>query len=71
VRYCHKTRKHGSSEDCVILRGTVHDFEAQLLLSIVLAVAEANVECYLTQWVVRASLYDSMEGAICRLEELQ
>jgi hypothetical protein len=71
VRYCHKTRKCGSSKDRVILRGSVHDFEVQLLLFVVLAVAKANVECYSTQWVVCASWYDSMGGAICQLEELQ
>jgi hypothetical protein len=27
VGYCHETRKRGSSEDRVILRGTIHDFE--------------------------------------------
>jgi hypothetical protein len=55
----------------VILRGPVHDLEVDLLLSIVLAVAKANVECYSTQWVVGTSWYNSMEGAVCWLEELQ
>jgi hypothetical protein len=69
VRHCHETRKHGSPEDRMILGGPVHDFKVQLLLSVILAVAEANIECYSTQRVVRASEYDSMEGAVCWLEE--
>jgi hypothetical protein len=71
VRYCHEARKHGSSEDRVMLRGPIHDLEVGLLLSAVLAIAETNIECYSTQWVVGASWYDSMEGAVCWLEELQ
>jgi hypothetical protein len=71
VGYCHKAQKRGSSEDRVILRGPIHDFEVELLLSIVLAVAETNVECYSTQWVVCATRYDSMEGAICWLIRLK
>jgi hypothetical protein len=70
VRHCHKTQKCGSPGDSVILRGPVHDFEVQLFLFVVLAVTEANIECYSTQWVIRASGYDSMKGTICRLEEL-
>jgi hypothetical protein len=70
VGYCHETQKRGSSEDHVILGGPIHDFEVELLLSIVLAVAKTNVECYLTQWVVCASWYDSMEVTIYRFEEL-
>jgi hypothetical protein len=54
----------------VILRGTIHDFEVELILSIVLAVAKTNIECYSTQWVVCATWYDSMEGTICQFEEL-
>jgi hypothetical protein len=38
----------------MILRGPIHDLEVELLLSIVLAIAETNVECYSTQWVVCA-----------------
>jgi hypothetical protein len=70
VGYCHKTQKHGSSVDRVILRGPIHEFEVELILFIVLAVAETNVECYSTQWVVCADRYDSMEGTIYWLEEL-
>jgi hypothetical protein len=69
VRHCHKMRKRGSSEDRVVLGGPVHDFEVQLLLSVILAVSEENDECYSTQWLVRASWYDSVEGTICRLEK--
>jgi hypothetical protein len=45
VRYCHEARKHGSPEDRVIMRGPIHDLYIELLLSIVLAIAETNVEC--------------------------
>jgi hypothetical protein len=31
----------------MILRGPVHDFEVELLASIVLVVAEANTGCYI------------------------
>jgi hypothetical protein len=55
----------------MILRGPIHDLKVELLLSVVLAIAETNVECYSTQWIVGASWYDSMEGAIYWLEELQ
>jgi hypothetical protein len=33
-------------------------------------IAEANIECYLTQWVVGASWYDSMERAVYWFQEL-
>jgi hypothetical protein len=69
VRLCHETQKRGSPEDRVVLGGPVHDFKVQLLLSVILAVAEANVECDSTQQVVHASWYNSMEGAVCQLEE--
>jgi hypothetical protein len=69
VRHCHETQKRGSPEDHVILGGSIHGFEVQLLLSVILVVAKANVKCYSTQRVVRASRYDSMEGAVCWLEE--
>jgi hypothetical protein len=55
----------------MILRGPVHDFEVELLSSIILAVAEANVECYSTQWVVGASWYDSMERAVYWFQKLE
>jgi hypothetical protein len=55
VRYCHKSRKRGSPEDRVILGGPVHYFEVDFFSSVVLSVTEADVECYLTQWVVGTS----------------
>jgi hypothetical protein len=51
----------------VILIGPVHELEVELLLSIVLAVAEENVECYSTQWVVGAvGLRNSSDMRIAR-----
>jgi hypothetical protein len=70
VRYCHEPRKRRSSEDHVILGGPIHYLEVEFLLSIILAVAEINVECYSPQWVVCTSWHDAMEGTICWLEEL-
>jgi hypothetical protein len=55
VRYCHESQKCGSPEDRVVLGGPVHDFEVEFLSSVVLAITEANVECYSTQWVVGTS----------------
>jgi hypothetical protein len=63
-----KTR---APEDRVIVRRPVHDFEIELLSSVVMAIAEAKFECYSTLWVVGASWYDSMERAVCLFQELQ
>jgi hypothetical protein len=59
-----------SFEDRVILRRPVHNLEVELFLSVVLAIAETNIKCYSTQWVVSASWDDSMERTICWFEEL-
>jgi hypothetical protein len=56
VRYCHEARKCGSPEDRVILRGPIHDLEVELLLFIVLAIAETK----------RRVLFDPM-GSLCFL----
>jgi hypothetical protein len=71
VRYYHESRKHGSPEDCVVLGGPVHDFEVDFFSSVVLTITKENVECYSTQWIVGTSWYDSVEGAVCWLQELQ
>jgi hypothetical protein len=52
VRYCHESRKRGSPEDRVILRGPVHDFEVELFSSVVLAITKADIECYSIQWII-------------------
>jgi hypothetical protein len=49
----------------MILRWPVHDFKVELFSSIVLSVAEANIECYLTQWIIGTSWYDPMKGTVC------
>jgi hypothetical protein len=53
----------------MVLGGPVHDFEVEFLSSVVLAITKANVECYATQWIVGTSWYDSVEGAVCWLQE--
>jgi hypothetical protein len=55
----------------VILGGPIHDFEVELFSSVVLAITEANIECYSTQWIVGTPWYDSAEGAVCRLQEFK
>jgi hypothetical protein len=70
VRYFHESQKRGSPEDRVILRWLVHDFEVELFSSIVLAITEADVECYPAQWIVSASWDETVEGTICWLHEL-
>jgi hypothetical protein len=55
----------------VVLGGLVHDFEVEFLSSVILAITEANIECYSTQWIISTSWYDSMEGAVGWLQEFQ
>jgi hypothetical protein len=54
----------------MILGWSVHDFEVKLFSSVVLAITEENVECYLTQWIVSTPWYDPMERTICCFQKL-
>jgi hypothetical protein len=48
----------------VILRWLVHDFEVEFFSSVVLAITEADVECYLAQWIVSISWNDPIVGVL-------
>src|SRR5215213_1785181 len=64
MRHCHEPGVRWSSQQSVILRREIHNFELQVLYSVVFSGSKLNVEVDLAQWVTWLLWCDPVKACV-------